>query len=48
MGRIVYMLFYERAVADESTATFVLYDRATEQPIGTTYLADIDAPRPHG
>ncbi len=33
---------YERAVADEGTATFMIYDRASGRPIGTTYLEGID------
>jgi RimJ/RimL family protein N-acetyltransferase len=33
---------YERAVTDEGMATFVIYDRATGRPIGTTYLTGID------
>jgi RimJ/RimL family protein N-acetyltransferase len=33
---------YDRAASDESMVTFVIYDRATGRPIGTTYLAAID------
>jgi RimJ/RimL family protein N-acetyltransferase len=33
---------YERAVADENMVSFVIYDRATGRPVGTTYLSNID------
>jgi RimJ/RimL family protein N-acetyltransferase len=33
---------YERVVADESNVSFVVYDRATERPIGTTELDHVD------
>jgi len=33
---------YERAVTDEGTASFMIYDRASGRPIRTTYLEGID------
>jgi len=33
---------YDRVTADASYALFTIYDRATWQPIGLAYLADID------